>query len=385
MFSSPVYLDHNATTPVREEVLGAMWPWFTEKFGNASSIHGFGREAAAAVDDARGQVASLLSARPQEIVFTSGGTESDNTAVTGVMRSHRARGRHLITTQVEHKAVLDPCRALQRLEGCEITFLPVDGMGRLDPEDLRRALRPDTVLVSVMMANNETGNLHPLTKLAELTHASGALFHTDAVNALGKVPVDVSALGVDLLSLSGHKFHAPKGIGALYIRRGVTLEPLLLGGGQEKGKRCGTYNTPGIVGLGAASQWAMKELAEVAPRLQSLRNQLEDEILRRLSGVWVNGDPSSRLPNTTNLGFAGLEGEALLMSLDLMGVATSTGSACSSGSLEPSHVLLAMGQDREKARCTLRFSLGRDNTKEQIEGVVDAVVYQVNRLRAFTS
>lgn len=379
--SGAIYADHNATTPLRPEALAAMLPFLGPDFGNASSVHGPGRRAAAAVDDARDRVAALIGAKPAQVVFTSGGTESDNTAIWGVFDARRDRGRHLITTAVEHKAVLDPCRYVERMHGARVTRLPVDDRGRLDPDSLRAALTPETVLVSVMLANNEVGNLYPVAELAEIAHAAGALFHTDAVQAVGKVPVDVGALGCDLLSVSAHKLYGPKGTGALYVRKGVPFEPLLHGGGQERGRRCGTYNTPGIVGFGIAAELASRELAAEIPRLSALRDRLQGTILGGVDGVWVNGDPEARLPGTLHLGFEGLEGESLLMSLDLRGVAVSSGSACSSGSLDPSHVLVAMGQDRARTRCTLRFALGRTTEAAEVDAIAEAVIEEATRLR----
>jgi len=380
--SRNVYADHNATTPVRPEVVAAMAPFLGEDYGNASSVHAPGRRAAAAVDDARDQVAALIGARPADVVFTSGGTESDNTALCGVADALRGKGRHLVTTTVEHKAVLDPAKYLERVHGYEVTRLPVDARGRIDPERFAAALTPSTVLASVMFANNEIGNLYPVAELAEAARRAGVLFHTDAVQAIGKVPVDVDALGVDLLSVSGHKLNGPKGVGALFVRKGVPFEPLLHGGGQERGRRCGTYNTPGIAGFGKAAELAARELPEAAPRLAALRDRVEARALAALDGVWVNGDREARLPNTLHLGFQGLEGETLLMSLDLRGVAVSSGSACSAGSLDPSHVLLACGQDKERARCTLRISFGHGSTEDDADRVAQAIVEEVTRLRA---
>ncbi len=373
-----VYMDHSATTPVRPEVVEAMLPYFTEQFGNASSVHHLGQRARAAVDEARDIVAAHLNARPEEIVFTSGGTESDNHAIRGVAAA--GRGRHVITSAVEHHAVLNTCKALEK-EGFEVTVLPVDENGLVDPQELRGALRPGTVLVSIMMANNEVGTIQPIRELAEVTAESGAVFHTDAVQAAGKMPVDVEELGVDLLSLSAHKFYGPKGVGVLYIRAGTRIRPMQVGGHHEHGRRAGTENVPGIVGMARALELACAEMDEEAQRLKRLREHLQKGLTGRLEDVQLNGHPEQRLPHLLNLTFAYVEGESMLLSLDAVGVCVSTGSACTSGTLEPSHVLTAMGVRPELAHGSLRFSLGRMNTEDDVEYVLEKFPPIVRRLR----
>jgi cysteine desulfurase len=377
-----IYMDHNATTPVRQEVRDALWPFYDQDWGNASSIHWAGRAPKDAIDDAREHVAALIGARPRDVVFTSGGTESDNAALLGVGFALRDRGRHLITSGIEHKAILDTCKGMEALHGFRVTRLGVDAAGRHDPAELEEAIDEDTTLLSVMLANNEIGNTNAVRELADIAHARGVLVHCDAVNAAGKIPVDVDDLGVDLLSISGHKIYAPKGVGALYIRRKTPFEPLIRGGGQERGLRCGTYNTAGIVGFGRAAELATDWLAGDGPgELSALRDRLEARILGALDGVEINGDPAGRLPNTTNLSFDGVDGEGLVLALDLLGIAISTGSACTSGSLDPSHVLVALGKEPRWLDAAIRFSLGLSNTAEQVDEVADTVVAEVVRLR----
>jgi cysteine desulfurase len=381
-----IYLDHNATTPVDQAVLEAMLPFLREAYGNASSMHAVGRTAREAVERAREQVARTIGAEAREIVFTSGGTEADNQAVLGVValaRPPEGRPAHVITSAIEHPAVLNTCQQLEK-RGHPVTYLPVDETGRVDPAALAPVLRPETALVSVMLANNEVGTLQPVREMAAAARAAGVPVHTDAVQAVGRVPVDVGELGVDLLTISGHKIYGPKGIGALYVRRGTRIAPLLHGGHHEKRRRAGTENVPAIVGLGLACELAGARLALVAAHEARLRDRLERGILARVPHARVNGHPTERLPNTLNLGFAFVEGEALLMNLDLEGVAVSTGSACSSGDLKPSHVLLAMGLDHASAHGTLRFSLGRANTAEEIDAAIDAVARVVERVRAMS-
>lgn len=381
-----IYLDHNATTPLDPAVLDAMLPFLREGFGNASSFHAAGREARAAVEQAREQVACLIHAEAREIVFTSGGTEADNHALRGVVEMARGRAGgtpHLITTAIEHPAVLNTCQHLEK-QDTQVTYLAVDAHGRVSVEGLRAALTPRTVLVSVMLANNEIGTLQPVAELAPLARGQGAAVHTDAVQAIGRVPVDVDALGVDLLSLSGHKIYGPKGVGALYIRRGTRIAPLILGGHQERRRRGGTENVAGIVGLGRAAELALQRLGEVAEREARLRDRLEQGLRERVPHIRVNGHPTERLPNTLNVGFRFVEGEALLMNLDLEGVAVSTGSACSSGDLEPSHVLTALGVPVEEAHGTLRFSLGKGNTAEEVDRAIAAVARVVEKVRAMS-
>ena len=375
-----IYLDHSATTPVRPEVLETMLPYFSKTFGNASSVHKAGQKAKRALEIARDLVATCIEADPKEICFTSGGTESDNLAIKGVAYARRNRGRHLITSAVEHHAVLNCCKSLED-EGYEVTYLPVDRFGVVDLAALEEAIRPETILVSVMLANNETGTLQPIAEVSKLTREKGIALHTDAVQAAGKVPLDVRELGVDLLSMSGHKIGGPKGVGVLYVRKGVKIRPLIHGGHHERQRRPGTENIPAIVGFAKALGLATRELAEAAPRLASLRDRLQEGIRRRVPQVHLNGHPEQRLPNLLNLSFEGVEGESLLLSLDMKGIAVSTGSACTSGTLEPSHVLHAMGTDGVLAHGSIRFSLGRDNTEAEIAEVVEALAVAVERLR----
>ncbi len=371
------YLDNNATTPVLSAVLEAMLPYFNAEFGNASSIHHHGQHTRAAVERARESVAALLGARAAEIVFTSGGTEADNLAVFGLARP----GDHVITSTIEHHAVLNACRWLEQI-GCEVTYLPVDPRGIVDPEDLRRALRPNTRLISIMMANNETGVLQPIEEIARIAAEADVYFHTDAVQAAGKVPIDVSRLGVDLLSISGHKIHAPQGVGALYVRKGTLIQPMIHGGRHERGRRAGTENVAGIVGLGKAAELARAGLSNgEAAHMAELRDRIERTILGQTDGVGVNSAGAPRVPNTTNIWFEGIEGEALVIALDLKGVAVSTGAACSSGAIEPSHVLTAMGLSPEHARASLRFSLGKQNTADDVDLLLATLPDVLARLR----
>jgi cysteine desulfurase len=378
----PVYMDCHATTPVDPRVLEAMLPYFTTEFGNAASkSHAFGWRAEEAVEGARAEVARLVGATARELVFTSGATESDNLALKGVARFHRARGRHLVSCRTEHKAVLDSLRALER-EGFEVTLLEVDRDGRLDPERLRAALRPDTVLASVMHANNETGVVQPVEELARITRAAGVLFHCDAAQSVGRIPFDVEALGVDLASLSAHKMYGPKGVGALYVRRRpvrVRLSAEMDGGGHERGHRSGTLNVPGIVGFGKAAELCRAEGAGEAERVLALRERLRGGLLAGVDRVSVNGSLAHRLPGNLNVSFEGIEGEALMMAV--REVAVSAGSACTSASLEPSHVLRAMGVPDHLAHASIRFGLGRFNTAEEVDHAVRLFVAQVRRLR----
>ena len=383
---SRIYLDFNATTPVEPEVLDAMLPYFSAEFGNAASIHTPGQTARAAVETARDQVAALIGARAQEIVFTSGGTESDNHAIFGVvthtilgMRDQENR-KHVITTAIEHEAVLNACQALEK-EGVAVTYLPVDRNGLIDIERLRSAIQSQTVLITVMHANNELGTVQPLEEIGRIAKERDIYFHTDAVQSTGKLPIDVNGLQVDLLSLSGHKFYAPKGIGALYIRSGTRLRQFLYGGHHQRGFRPGTENVAGIVGLGKAAEISRKSLADDAKRISGLRDELQQGLLQRIPQSRVNGGAAPRTPNTTNLVFPGIEGEALLIALDLKGLACSTGAACSSGAVEPSHVLTAIGLPPEEARASLRFSLGRHTSKKEIELALQVVPAAVEQLR----
>jgi cysteine desulfurase len=372
-----VYLDNNATTPVLPEVLEAMRPYFAEHFGNASSIHHHGQETRAAVEGARESVAALLGCRASEIVFTSGGTEGDNLAISGLTRA----GDHVISSTIEHHAVLNSCRHLEAM-GCEVTYVPVDGRGLVDPDDVRRALRPQTTLITIMMANNETGVLQPVEEIGKIAAEADVYFHTDAVQAAGKVAIDVKRLGCDLLSISGHKLHAPQGVGALYVGKGTVLQPMFYGGSHERSRRAGTENVPGIIGLGKAAELAREALerGDLAG-MSAMRDHIEQTILSRVEVTGVNGAEAPRVPNTTNIHFDYIEGEALVIALDLKGLAVSTGAACSSGAIEPSHVLTAMGLPPEIARASLRFSLGKQNTPEDVEFALSLVPQTVSRLR----
>ena len=378
-----IYMDNAATTRVSRPVLEAMLPYLTEVYGNPSSIHSFGRDARKALDRAREQVANALGADPQEIYFTGCGTESDNWAIRGGAYAKRPKGKHLITSAIEHHAVLHAMAQLE-VEGFEVTYLPVDADGLVNPEDLEKAFRPDTTLVSIMMANNEIGTIQPIAELAKITKAHGALFHTDAVQAIGSVAIDVKSLGVDMLSLSGHKFHAPKGVGALYLKKGVKINTLMQGGAQERKQRPGTENIASIVGMGVAIEKAAATIAERNAYLTPLRDRLIEGILTSIPEVRLNGHPTKRLANNVNVSVRYIEGEALLLSLDLVGIAASSGSACTSGSLDPSHVLLAIGLPHEIAHGSLRFSLSEESTQEEVEYVIAELKKIVERLRAMS-
>jgi len=377
-----VYLDNNATTPVLPQVLEAMLPYYDEHFGNASSIHHHGQETRGAVERARESVAALLGCRASEIVFTSGGTEADNLAIFGVTEA----GDHIITSTIEHHAVLNACKHLAT-KGCEVTYVPVDGRGLIDPSDVKRALRPNTKLISIMFANNETGVLQSATEIGNIASEADVYFHTDAVQAAGKIPIDVKKIGCDLLSVSGHKAHAPQGIGALYVRKGTQLEPRLRGGTHERSRRAGTENVPGIVGLGKAAEFAMagfergdREDDRNDGKMAAMRDRLERELLE-IEATGLNGEGAPRVPNTTNIYFDGIEGEALVIALDLKGLAVSTGAACSSGAIEPSHVLTAMGLRIDRAKASIRFSLGKQNSAEDVDFALHVIPETVVRLR----
>jgi cysteine desulfurase len=378
----PIYMDHNATTPVDDRVVEAMLPCMREYFGNAASrTHAYGWAAAKLADQARERLAHGIGAHPEEIIFTSGATESNNLAIKGTAWERERRGGNLVTCATEHRAVLDPCQALVR-RGFTVTVLPVDPLGRLDPARLSEALTPHTVLASVMLANNETGTLQPIPEIAAACRERGVLLHCDATQAVGKIPVDVNALGVDLLSFSAHKIYGPKGVGALYVRRRrprLPLAPLLDGGGHEQGLRSGTVNVSGVVGFSRALDLALEGMAGERTRLAGLRDRLQEAICSRLEGVILNGDPKERLPNTLNVSFAGVDGAALLVGL--IEVAVASGSACTSADPRPSHVLLALGRAKELANASIRFSLGSSNTPEEVETVANAVVREVTRLR----
>ena len=379
-----IYLDHAATTPVRPEVIEAMTPYHAEIFGNPSSLHMAGQRARKALEEAREIIAHCIGAHDEEIHFTSGGTESDNMALRGVAMLSRLKGGHLITTSVEHQAVLSCARALEK-DGFTTTFLPVDRQGVIDPGTLRDALQSDTTLVSVMLGNNETGSIQPIEDAAAITKERGIAFHTDAVQAVGKMPLDMERLGVDLLSLSAHKIGGPKGVGALYIRRGTRLAPLMHGGHQERELRPGTQNLPGIIGFAKALALATDELPRVPSRLSGLRDQLESAMIERVPGIHRNGSATQRLPHILNVSFENVEGEALLLALDLRGICVSTGSACTSGAATSSHVLQAMGVPPDLARGSLRFSVGRETTPEQMDTVATVVVETIAQLRNMSS
>ncbi len=374
-----VYLDNNATTRVAPEVLEAMTPFFTELYGNPSSMHTFGGQVARHVDEARQKVAALFGCHPDEIVFTSCGTESDNHAIRGVLEAYPERS-HIVTTKVEHPAVLNLCRHLAK-KGFRLTELGVDSRGDLDLEELGRALTPDTAIVSVMAANNETGTLFPIEKIAAMVREKGIVFHTDAVQAAGKIPLDVGKIPADLISISGHKLHCPKGIGALYIRRGTRITPFMVGGHQERNRRAGTENVPYVVGLGKACELALAGMFEENSRVRSLRDRLEKELMSRIPHTYINGNPQWRLPNTSNIGFEFIEGEAILLHLSAAGIAASSGSACTSGSLEPSHVLMAMGVPFSYAHGSVRWSLSRFNNDEDVDYVLGTMPGIVKKLR----
>jgi len=376
-----VYLDNNATTPLAPEVFEAMKPFCLEDFGNASSIHWYGQRAKAAMEKAREQVARLLNARPSEVVFTSGGTEADNAAIFGILEAARSETKHVISTTIEHHAVLNTMKALEK-RGVRVSFVRVGSDGVVDPADVERAIRPDTALISVMHANNELGTLQPLEEIGRIAREHDIYFHTDAVQSVGKIPVDVEKLGADLLSLSAHKLHGPKGVGALYVRKGTILRALLHGGHHERDRRPGTENVPGIAGLGKAAELAAEHLDEEASRVAALRDRLEEGILRNVPLTAVSGDRRRRLPTTTNISFRYVEGEGFVIAMDLRGIACSTGAACSSGSLEPSHVLSAIGLGPEQARSSIRFSLGRFNTAEDIDRTLEILPAVAEQLRA---
>ena len=375
-----IYLDSNATTPIRPQVLAAMTRVFTEDFGNPSSIHWFGQQAKTIVDEARVQVARLINAEPSEVIFLSGGTEADNFAIRGIAESQKAKGRHIITSKIEHHAVLHTCKDLEK-QGYDVTWLPVSRDGLVDPEDVRRAIRPDTILISIMHANNEIGTIQPVELIGAIAAEADVYFHSDGVQSTGKIPVDVKKLKADLYSISAHKIHGPKGVGALFIKKGSVIKPLLTGGGHERNRRSGTENVPGIAGFGEAAKIAREGLAADMVRMQSLRDRLESGFLEKIELIHVNGVGAPRLPNTSNIMVDYAEGEGLVISLDLKGVAVSTGSACSSGSLEPSHVLTAIGKTPDEAHGSLRFSLSAMNTEDEVDYVLEVLPGIVDRLR----
>lgn len=378
-----IYLDYAATTPTHPEVVKAMLPYFTEAFGNPSSIYSYGQEAKGAVEEARVKVANLINARDEEIVFTSGGTEADNFALKGVASANESKGNHIITSSIEHHAVMETCKFLER-RGFRVTYLPVDEYGLVASDDVRKAITDKTILISVMHANNEMGTIEPITEIGKVATEAGIYFHTDAVQTVGHIPVNVNELRVDLLSMSAHKLCGPKGVGALYIRKGTKLTPFMHGGEQERRRRASTENVPGIVGFGKAAELAQQEMSEEVERLTYLRDQLIKGLLERIDHSCLNGHPVMRLPNNVNISVDFVEGESMLLNLDLEGICASTGSACSSSSLEPSHVLLAMGLFHEQAHGSLRFSLGKWTTEEEIERVLDVLSRVVVKLRAMS-
>ncbi|MBP7247811.1 MAG: cysteine desulfurase NifS [Negativicutes bacterium] len=376
-----IYFDNAATTAVEPEVVETMLPYFTEAFGNASSPHGYGRSARKEMEKARDQVASLIGAQPEEIIFTSGGTESDNLALFGVLEAQEKKGKHIITSLVEHHAVLHTCEYLEKIGKAEVTYLPVDENGLVDPQAVEKAIRPDTVLISIMLANNEIGTIQPIAEIGKIAKKHQVTLHTDAVQAVGAISVDVNELNVDLLTLTAHKIYGPKGIGALFVRKGTRIKPLIHGGSHERNLRAGTESVVQIIGLGKAAEIAQRELKENGERITKLRDYIVSEVLEKIPYSRLNGDGIRRLPNNVNMSFSFLEGEALLLMLDMKGIACSSGSACTSGSLDPSHVLLAIGLDHETAHGSLRITLGRHSTKEEADYLIQELPPIVARLR----
>lgn len=375
-----IYMDHSATSPVDPEVLEAMKPYFTEGFGNASTLYKLGRDAKMAMETARKQVASLINAEPKEIIFTSGGTESDNIAIKGTVYRLKNKGNHIITSNIEHPAVTETCKYLEK-NGFEVTYVPVDKEGLVHPEDVEKAITDKTVLITIMHANNEIGTIQPIAEIGKIARKHGIYFHTDAVQSVGKIPVDVKAMNVDMLSLSSHKLYGPKGIGALYIKKGVRLEPIIHGGGHERGLRPGTENVPAIVGLGKACEISEKNLDKDMEHLKKLRDKLIDSVLEQNEEAYLNGHRTQRLPGNVNFRFTGIEGESLILHLDSKGIAASTGSACSSIKLEPSAVLMAIGLKEVEAHGSLRLSLGRENTEEDVDYTIKSIKEVVDTLR----
>ncbi len=379
-----IYLDYSATTPIRPEVLEAMHAYFMDIFGNASSIHTFGQEARKALEESREKVAKILGALPEEVVFTSGGTEATNLAIKGGLRSKRIRGNQVITSSIEHHATLNTCQQLER-EGFKVVYLPPDQHGKLDPGDVERAITDKTVLISIIHANNEVGTIQPVEEIGEIARDKGVLFHTDAVQSVGKIPVNVDDLNVDFLSLSGHKVYGPKGIGALYVRKGVSFEPLFQGGHHERNRRPGTENIPSIVGLARALELAGEEMDHVSSKINNLRDTFWEAIETQIEGAHINGHPRDRIPSILNVSFDGVAGDSIIINLDLKGIAASTGSACTSGALEPSHVLLAMGVSRGRVQGAVRFSLGRETTQEELDYTVIVLGETIRHLRSIAS
>ncbi len=378
--ATKIYFDNAATTPVRADVLQEVLPYFREHYGNASSVYSIAKDSKKALEEARGKVAAAIGAKPEEIYFTAGGSESDNMALRGVAEAYANKGNHIITTKIEHHAILHTGEYLEK-HGVEVTYLSVDEYGHISLEELEQAIRPETVLISVMFANNEIGTIQPIAEIGKIAKKHGVLFHTDAVQAVGHVPIDVEKMDIDLLSMSGHKLGAPKGIGAIYIRKGVKIEPLIFGGAQEKKRRAGTENIPGIVGLGKAAELAVAEMPETTERLVFLRDKLIKGILETIPYSRLNGHPTERLPGNCNISFSYIEGESLLLLLDALGIAASSGSACTSGSLDPSHVLMAIGLPHETAHGSLRLTLDRENTEEEVDFILEKLPALVQRLR----
>ena len=378
-----IYLDYAATTPTHPDVVKAMLPYFTEKFGNPSAIYACAQETKAAIEDARSKVAQLLGARDEEIVFTSGGTEANNFAIKGTAYANKRKGNHIITNVIEHHAVLETCHFLEKM-GYQLTILPVDSYGMVSPDDVRNAITPKTILITIMMANNEIGTIQPIAEISKIAREAGVYLHTDAVQTACHLPINVDELGVDMLSMSAHKFYGPNGVGALYIRKGTRLVSFMHGGGQERNRRASTENVPGIVGMGKAVELAMDEMDTEAKRITRLRDKLIKGLFDRIDPLRLNGHPQKRLPNNVNISIAFVEGEAICLNLDVEGICASTGSACSSGSLEPSHVMLALKLPPEEMRSSIRFSLGKWTTDEEIEYVLDVLPRIVNKLRAMS-
>jgi cysteine desulfurase len=375
-----IYLDHAATTPTDPEVVQAMLPYFTDRFGSASTLYSIGKDSKAAVEEAREKIAALINARPEEIYFTSGGTESDNWAITGAAFANQSKGNHIITSKIEHHAVLETCHFLEK-HGFEVTYLPVDANGLIDPEDVKRAITDKTILISIMHANNEIGTIEPVEEIGKIAHERKVIFHTDTVQTVGSIPVDVNAIGCDALSISAHKLYGPKGVGAMYLRKGTKIQRFMHGGGQEMNRRAGTHNVTGIVGLGKAAEIAKETMDETIPRLIGLRDKLIDGIFAKIPDVRLNGHKTLRLPNNVNVSFEGIEGESIILLLDMHGICASSGSACTSGSLDPSHVLMSLGLRHEQAHGSLRLTLGRENTDWDVKNVLEALPVIVERLR----
>jgi cysteine desulfurase len=378
-----IYLDHAATTPIKPEVLEAMLPYFTEKYGNPSSIYSIGRESKKVIENARETIAKILGGKPEEIYFTSGGSESDNWALRGIAYANKEKGKHIITSNIEHHAVLNTCKALEK-EGFEVTYVPVDNRGIVHTEDIEKAVRPDTILISIMTANNEIGTIQPIKEIGTLARKKGIYFHTDAVQAVGNIPVNVKDMNIDMLSLSGHKFYGPKGVGVLYIKKGVKILPLINGGHQERGKRAGTENIAGIVGIAKALEIADRNFDKYSKKISKLRDRATEEILKTIPYSKLNGDKENRLPGNTNISFEFIEGESILLMLDMKGICASSGSACTSGSLDPSHVLLAIGLPHEIAHGSLRLTFGEDNTDEDVDYLLKELPPIVERLRSMS-